>query len=152
MKQEMHVAERSIVTIRKFPFAIERVWRQWTEVRLIERWFGPDGFTTTSDRFEFRVGGFWTFVMHGPDGTDYANEVRFDAIDPPNLIRYTHMGGPHFDTTVKFVEVSAGHTEITFTQVFLSKEERDRVAVYAEPSNQQFMNKLENALRGPSSE
>lgn len=147
MKQEIQVAERSIITVRRFPYAIQKVWRQWSEAKLIEKWFGPDGFTTTSERFEFREGGFWTFVMHGPDGAHYPNEVQFVAIDQLRLIRYTHLGGSHFDTTVEFAEVAGGHTEITFTQVFNSKEERDRIAVFAEPGNQQFMNKLESVLR-----
>ena len=37
----------------------------------LSRWWGPEGFSTTTRAFEFRVGGEWDFVMHGPDGTDY---------------------------------------------------------------------------------
>jgi uncharacterized protein YndB with AHSA1/START domain len=29
---------------------------------------GPDGFSTTTSQFDFRPGGVWCFVMHGPDG------------------------------------------------------------------------------------
>lgn len=37
--------------------------------------WGPEGFTTTTRAFEFRVGGEWDFVMHGPDGTDYTEWI-----------------------------------------------------------------------------
>jgi hypothetical protein len=46
----------------------ELVFEAFTEVRHLSRWWGPEGFTTTR-AFEFRVGGEWDFVMHGPDGT-----------------------------------------------------------------------------------
>ena len=62
---------------------------------------------------------------------------------PPVMLDVT-VAGRHYQE----MHVDGG----AFTQVFLSKEERDRVAVYAEPSNQQFMNKLENALRGASTQ
>jgi uncharacterized protein YndB with AHSA1/START domain len=48
----------------------ELVFEAFTEVRHLSRWWGPAGFTTTTRAFEFRVGGEWDFVMHGPDGTD----------------------------------------------------------------------------------
>ena len=32
---------------------------------------GPGGVHDNDEGIEFRVGGAWDFVMHGPDGTDY---------------------------------------------------------------------------------
>ena len=31
--------------------------------------------------------------MHGPDGTDYPNEVYYEVIIPPERIEYAHGGG-----------------------------------------------------------
>ena len=58
-------------------------------------------------RFDFKPGGVWRFVMHGPDGRDYENRVTFDEIVPPELLRYHHGGGDdvepvQFRTTVTF--------------------------------------------------
>jgi len=41
---------------------------------------GPEEFTTTTRRFEFRVGKEWDFVMHGPDGTDYQEWISWTEI------------------------------------------------------------------------
>jgi hypothetical protein len=52
----------------------ELVWEAWTDPKHLEKWWGPNGFTTTTKEFDFRVGGVWRHVMHGPDGTNYPNE------------------------------------------------------------------------------
>src|SRR5712692_8727044 len=60
-------ADREIVISRVIDAPRELVFAAFTEVRHLSRWWGPDGFTTTTRAFEFRVGGAWDFVMHGPD-------------------------------------------------------------------------------------
>ena len=42
--------------------------------------------------FEFRVGGEWEFVMHGPDGTDYEDLITWTEIAPPERIALLHGG------------------------------------------------------------
>jgi uncharacterized protein YndB with AHSA1/START domain len=39
----------------------------FTDTHHLAQRFGPDGFTTTTRAFEFRVGGVWDFIMYGPD-------------------------------------------------------------------------------------
>src|SRR4051794_39313711 len=62
----------------------------FTAVRHLSRWWGPEGFTTTTRSFEFRVGGEWDFVMHGPDGTDYQEWITWTEIAPPERIALLH--------------------------------------------------------------
>ncbi|HEY5222955.1 MAG TPA: SRPBCC domain-containing protein [Microbacteriaceae bacterium] len=64
-------ADREIVISRVIDAPRELVFEAFTAVRHLARWWGPEGFTTTTRSFEFRVDGEWDFVMHGPDGTDY---------------------------------------------------------------------------------
>src|SRR5271169_6582079 len=61
-------ADREIVISRVISAPRELVFEAFTEVRHLSRWWGPEGFTTTTRAFEFRVGGEWDFVMHGPTG------------------------------------------------------------------------------------
>jgi uncharacterized protein YndB with AHSA1/START domain len=49
-------------------------------------WWGPAGFTNTLKACEFKPGGKWSFVMHGPDGKDYPNESVFRDIEPSKRI------------------------------------------------------------------
>jgi Activator of Hsp90 ATPase homolog 1-like protein len=79
-------ADREIVISRVISAPRELVFEAFTEVRHLSRWWGPEGFTTTTRAFEFRVGGEWDFVMHGPDGTDYQEWISWTEIAPPERI------------------------------------------------------------------
>src|SRR5438270_11670308 len=50
-------ADREIVISRVISAPPELVFEAFTEVRHLSRWWGPEGFTTTTRAFEFRVGG-----------------------------------------------------------------------------------------------
>ena len=65
----------------------------FTDPKHLAQWWGPDGFTTTTHSFDFRPGGIWRFVMHGPDGRDYQNRIIYDEIVPPERLVYHHSGG-----------------------------------------------------------
>src|SRR6201746_2891085 len=83
-------ADREIVVSRVIDAPRELVFAAFTEVRHLSRWWGPEGFTTTTRAFEFRVGGAWDFVMHGPDGTDYQEWISWTEIAPPERIALLH--------------------------------------------------------------
>jgi uncharacterized protein YndB with AHSA1/START domain len=121
----------AIIGSRVFDAPRELVFSAWTDPKHLARWWGPDGFSTTTSAFDFRAGGVWRFVMHGPDGRDYENRITFDEIVPPELLRYHHGGGSdvepvQFRTTVTFEDIG-GKTRVTLTGVFPSRAERDRV-------------------------
>ncbi len=107
------------------------VWSVWTDPKHLAQWWGPDGFTTTTSAFDFKPGGLWRFVMHGPDGRDYENRITFDAIVKPERLEYHHGGGDdvepvQFRTTVTFEDLG-GKTRVTLRGAFPSAEERARV-------------------------
>src|SRR5437879_5935817 len=79
---------RSIVGTRVFDAPRALVFSAWTDPKHLAQWWGPNGFTTTTHAFDFRPGGVWRFVMHGPDGRDYQNRIIFDEIVPPEHIAY----------------------------------------------------------------
>jgi uncharacterized protein YndB with AHSA1/START domain len=123
--------ERQIVTSRVIAGPRHLVFLAWTEARHLARWFGPHGFTLTTRTFEFRPGGVWEFVMHGPDGTDYPNRVEWREIVAPERIAYRqggHEGDPDaFETTVTFAERTGG-TEITLRTLLNTRAQRDHLA------------------------
>src|ERR687897_2687548 len=80
-------ADREIVISRVISAPREVVFEAFTEVRHLSRWWGPEGFTTTTRAFEFRVGGEWDFAMHGPDGTDYQEWISWTEIAPAGADR-----------------------------------------------------------------
>jgi uncharacterized protein YndB with AHSA1/START domain len=118
--------EREIGSTRVFDAPRELVWKVWTDPEHIGRWWGPNGFTTTTKQFELKPGGLWLFTMHGPDGTDYRNEITFTAVAKPERLEYDHGPSPVFHTTVTFEEEGDRKTKLSMTALFPTRAERDR--------------------------
>ena len=126
---------RSIVARRVFDAPRDLVFAVWTDPKHLAQWWGPDGFTTTTQSFDMRPGGIWRFVMHGPDGRDFQNRITYEEVARPERIVYRHGGGEDvepvkFKTTVTFEELksAAGSKScITMRMDFPSAAERNRV-------------------------
>jgi uncharacterized protein YndB with AHSA1/START domain len=144
-------ADREIITTRVFNAPRELVFQAWTDPVHLARWFGPNGFSITTSKLDFRVGGAWVFVMHGPDGTDYPNRVLYTAIDRPARIAYWHDAGvdndpARFENTVTFTDLG-GRTRLTMHAVLGSPEELERVKAFgAEEGGRQTLERLEKYL------
>ncbi|NBE98940.1 ATPase [Nonomuraea sp. KC401] len=121
-------ADRETVISRVIDAPRELVFEAFTEVRHLSRWWGPEGFTTTTRSFEFRVGGEWDFVMHGPDRTDYQEWITWTEIVAPERIVLLHgeyRGDPNaFESVLAFAPEGAA-TRIEMRTVFPTKELRD---------------------------
>ncbi|MDR3690583.1 MAG: SRPBCC domain-containing protein [Fimbriimonas sp.] len=121
-------ATREIVSIRTYAASKDLLLRMWSNPEHVTHWWGPVGFTTTTHEMQFRTGGTWRFTMHGPDGRDYPNVVRYRHISS-DRIEYAHGGDGvpvDFTVCVTFAERGEG-TEMTFRMTFPSADERDRV-------------------------
>lgn len=119
-------ADREIVISRVIDAPRELVFEAFTDVRHLARWWGPEGFTTTTRSFAFHVDGEWDFVMHGPDGTDYPEWITWTELTPPERIEMRHgeyKGDPDaFESVLTFVPDGAA-TRIEMRTVFTSKEQ-----------------------------
>ena len=123
-------ADREIVISRVISAPRELVFEAFTEVRHLSQWWGPEGFTTTR-AFEFRVGGAWDFVLHGPDGTDYTEWISWTEIAPPERIALLHgesRGDPNAFESVLTFEPDGAATRIEMRTVFPTRELRDEAA------------------------
>jgi uncharacterized protein YndB with AHSA1/START domain len=138
--------DREIVSTRVFDAPRERVFRAFSDPRVLARWWGPDGFTSTFQEFDFRPGGAWRFVMHGPDGADYRNESAFIEVVSPERIVLEHLRPMHrFLMTMTFAE-EAGKTRLTWRLEFESVAERERVRAFIPAANEQNLDRLQAQL------
>jgi len=112
---------KTLSIIRLLNAPRELVWQVWASPDHIGKWWGPDGFSTTIQKMDFREGGEWIFIMHGPDGTDYLNNIAFTRIIEPYLITYTHFVIPQFFVEVKFKK----HGEKTRVEMVMRYESRE---------------------------
>src|SRR5512144_1655627 len=146
-------ADREIVISRVISAPQEMVFEAFTEVRHLSRWWGPEGFTTTTRAFEFRVGGEWAFVMHGPDGTDYPEWISFTEIVPPERIALLHgelRGDPNAFASVLTFAPDGAATRIEMRTVFPTKELRDEAVerYHAIEGGQQTLSNLAAYVTG----
>jgi len=120
--------DREIVVSRVIDAPRELVFEAFTDVRHLSQWWGPDGFTTTTRSFEFRPGGEWLFVMHGPDGTTYPEWIRWTEIVRPERIAMRHGEVPDdpnaFESVLTF-EADGAATRVEMRAIFPTREARD---------------------------
>ncbi|HEX3406013.1 MAG TPA: SRPBCC family protein [Caulobacteraceae bacterium] len=140
--------DREIVIERLLDAPRELVFEVFTSAEHLARWWGPNGFSVTTSAFDFRVGGVWRFVMHGPDGRDYQNRLVFDVIEPPARLLARHGGGEdledvHHELRVS-LEAEDGKTRLIWRLVFPSIAQRDHVVreYHAVEGGQQTIQRL----------
>ncbi len=83
-------AERSLIITRTVAAPREVVWKALTNPAQLDLWWGPDGFRNETHSMDFRIGGSWTYTMHGPDGTDYENLMAYTDVVLLEHIAYDH--------------------------------------------------------------
>jgi len=122
------VQDREIILTRVFDAPREDVFIAWTDPQQVPYWWGPQGFTLTTHHMDVRPGGTWSYIMHGPDGVDYDNQIVYQDVVHPERLAYAHgdLQGEHFQVTVTFKELG-GQTELTMRTQFKSAEELEFV-------------------------
>lgn len=138
--------ECEIVTTRIVQFPIELAYAAWTEPEHLKNWWGPKGFTNTFNEFDLRPGGKWSFIMHGPDKGNYANECEFLKVEKPNFISWKRHSKPLFQVSAAFEAVSDNQTKIVFKMIFDTPEECNKLKPFVVDKNEENFDKLETEL------
>src|SRR3954468_10503644 len=92
-------------TGRVLPYPPRQIFAAFSNPEVLARWWGPNGFTNTFEIFEFRPGGRWKFVMHGPNGANYPNENVFLTTDAASQVVIQHVSEPRFILAVALQRV-----------------------------------------------
>ena len=118
----MRPSGREVVFSRLIGAPVALVWEMWSDVQHLHEWFGPAGYTTTTEEFEFAPGGVWRFTMHGPDGNDCPNRIVFRTIEPKARIVYAHRwdrpGAPLDFTAIVTLAAEGQGTRLTLHMTF----------------------------------
>lgn len=113
---------REVVFSRLIAAPVALVWEMWSDLRHLHEWFGPAGYTTTTEEFSFAPGGVWRFTMHGPDGNDCPNRIVFRTIEPMTRIAYANTWdapGAPLDFTAEVTLAADGKgTRLTLHMTF----------------------------------
>lgn len=111
--------------VRVYDAPVNLVWDAWTDPEQVAQWWGPRGFTITTHGKDLRPGGYWSYTMHGPDGTNYENKTIYHEVEKHARLVYDHGGNddrpPLFRVTVTFEE-KKGRTTMDMTFALASAE------------------------------
>jgi len=136
-------------TFRDIPASPEQVFAAISDPQRLARWWGPAGFTNTFNVCEFKPGGRWSLVMHGPDGKKYPSENAFAEVEPPTRVVVQHVSEPKYRLTITLAP-SAGGTTVSWAQTFESAEIASRIEHIVVPANDQNLERLSSeVLRMP---
>ncbi len=103
------------------------VFQAFNDPKHVDAWWGPEGFRNETHSMKFEVGGIWHYTMHGPDGKDWPNWIKYNAIVPNENLTYDHGGElnepAHFSGEISFAN-EAGKTRVTLSLVLSSVEDK----------------------------
>lgn len=133
-------------TQRVIPFPPPAVLNAFARGDLLAQWWGPDGFTNTFEVFEFRPGGRWKFVMHGPKGTHHPNESVFVEAGADRIV-LQHVSNPKYVLTITIAPDGTG-SAVTWNQKFENPTVAAGLRPIVEPANEQNLDRLTAVLSG----
>lgn len=120
-------SEREIRVERIFNASRDRVWRAYTDPKLVAQWWGR-GNKLVVERMEVERGGHWRYVEHAPDGI-HGFEGRYREVTPEdrlvNTFEWDGMPGYVIIVTTEFQDLGDNRTKIIATSLFYATEERD---------------------------
>lgn len=102
MAEPMEAARRqteanTVCVSRTYRTTVQAAFDAWTRPAILERWFGPPGYSASILTHDLKIGGSWRFLMRGQDGTALEHFGEFVAIDPPTKLAFTWASEEPFD-------------------------------------------------------
>ncbi len=138
--------DREILTTRLLKAPREVIFRALTDPEVLQRWWGPKGFTNTFHTFDPKPEGQWEFTMHGPKGQDFHNTCVFRRIEAPSYLEFDHLKEMHYYKAVFTLTEAAVGTHLEWTMRFNSADELDPIRPFIVAANQENLDKLEIEL------
>ena len=92
-----------LIIRRSYPASPEWIWELWTTPEGICAWWAPDGFTTTVERLDLRVGGALDYTMTATGAEQIAfvqqsglplaarSHKEFTELEEPSRLAYTSL-------------------------------------------------------------
>ena len=127
---------------RDIPATPAQVFAAISNPERLARWWGSNGFTNTFSDFDFKTGGKWSLVMHGPDGANYPNDNVYGEIIPNQKVVVEHPMQPVFRLTIELAPSSTG-TLVTWAQTFQSDDVARQIEHIVVPANDENLQRLQ---------
>jgi uncharacterized protein YndB with AHSA1/START domain len=124
--------DRTLVMERIFNAPPERVFKAWTDPKILAQWWGNDEYRASAPYLDLRVGGAWQSPMAGPNGEVHTVSGVYRLIDPPRRLVMTWAweqadGSRGHETILEItLEPAGAGTRLKLVQgVFADSKQRD---------------------------
>ena len=125
-------ASHDLVLTRVFDAPRDKVFRAWTEPKLMKQWFAPSPWTVSGAQTDPRPGGTALVVMRDPEGNDHPSQgVYLEIVENEKIVftdAYTSAWEPSpkpFMTVIlTFEEEPDGKTKYTARARHWNAEDR----------------------------
>jgi uncharacterized protein YndB with AHSA1/START domain len=129
------------------PATSEQIFAAISTPERLARWWGPAGFTNTFSVCDFKTGGRWLLVMHGPDGANYPNDNVFGEIVTNQKVVIEHPMQPVFRLTIELAPSKTG-TLVSWAQAFESADVARQIEHIVVPANNENLQRLKFEVLG----
>jgi uncharacterized protein YndB with AHSA1/START domain len=126
-------SDRELVIVRIIDAPREKVFRAWTDPRLLKQWFAPLPWTTPLAETDVRPGGTSLIVMRDPEGKEFPNRgVYLEVVENERLVFTDAYGSAWepsehpFMTVVLTFEDEGGKTKYAARALHWTVADRDR--------------------------
>jgi uncharacterized protein YndB with AHSA1/START domain len=138
---------RTVISSRLIDAPVDDVFDAYANPAKLVRWWGPNGFTLTTEAIDLSEGGEWKFVFHGPDGTTYKNHLAFLTIERPHLFVVDHLNGPKYRGAVTFDDLG-NQTRVTMYWTFENAHVFDKIRETVIAGNEGNFDRLSAVVAG----
>lgn len=140
------IERMEILNERLFPVDRDALFQTFSNPRLLEKWWGPDGFTNVITAFDFRPGGTWKLTMTASDGNEFHNVSTFRDVLVPERIVFEHHEPIHvYQMTMDFLQEPDG-TTLRWHMAFDATDELLHLKPFIRAANEQNFDRLGSLL------
>ena len=138
---------RTVISSRIIDAPVDDVFDAYANSEKLVRWWGPSGFTLTTESIDLNEGGHWKFVFQGPDGKEHKNHLVFLRIERPHLFVVDHLSGPKYHGAVTF-DALDNRTRVTMYWTFENVDVFDKIRETVIAGNEGNFDRLSEVVAG----
>jgi len=124
-----------LVIARVFDAPRELVFKAFTEVEHLKRWWGPRGFEWVSAKLDLRTGGNFHYCMRAPTGPEMWGKFVYREIAPPERIVFVNSFSDAEGGIAPNPWIPDWPREVLNTVTFTEREGRTTITMHGTPIN-----------------
>jgi len=143
-------AAQEFVISRTFNAPRAKVWKAFTQVEHLDRWWGPKGFAMKTSTLDFRPGGIFHYKMQAPGGPEIWGKFYYKEIKEPEMIVFTNTFSDAEGGVTRNPWMPTWPLEVQNTMIFEEKDGQTTITLRGGPinANEEEMKTFEQGKAG----